>query len=32
MELATMIAAIRLCIETALSTREDLHFAAGTTH
>jgi pyroglutamyl-peptidase len=32
MELATMIEAIRLCIETALSTREDLHFAAGTTH
>jgi len=32
MELATMIEAIRLCIETALSTHKDLHFAAGTTH
>jgi pyroglutamyl-peptidase len=32
MELATMIEAIRLCIETALTTREDIHFAGGTTH
>ncbi len=30
--LETMIAAIRLCIETALSTREDAHFAAGAEH
>ena len=30
--LATMIDAIRLCLQTALTTRGDLHFAAGTTH
>ena len=30
--LATMIAALRLCIETALTTKDDLHYAAGTTH
>jgi pyroglutamyl-peptidase len=30
--LATMIDAIRLCLKTALTTRSDLHFAAGTTH
>ena len=27
--LETMIAAIRLCVETALETREDVHYAAG---
>jgi pyroglutamyl-peptidase len=31
--LRTMIDAVRLCIETALlTTRGDLHYAAGTTH
>jgi len=30
MELADMIAAIRLCIETALTTRDDAHYPAGT--
>jgi pyroglutamyl-peptidase len=30
--LETMIVAVRLCIETALTTREDAHFAAGTEH
>jgi pyroglutamyl-peptidase len=32
MELAMMIEAIRLCIETALTTRKELHYAAGATH
>jgi pyroglutamyl-peptidase len=31
MALATMIDAIRLCLETAIQTPEDLHYAAGTT-
>jgi pyroglutamyl-peptidase len=30
--LATMIAAIRLCVESALTARTDLHYAAGATH
>jgi len=30
--LQTMIEAIRLCIDTALTVRRDAHFAAGTTH
>jgi pyroglutamyl-peptidase len=30
--LATMIDAVRLCIETALTTAHDLHHAAGSTH
>ena len=30
--LESMIVAVRLCIETALTTREDAHFAAGATH
>jgi pyroglutamyl-peptidase len=30
--LDTMITALRLCLETALTTRTDLHYAAGTTH
>lgn len=30
--LATMIAALRLCLETALTTKDDLHYAAGATH
>jgi len=32
MKLATMIAAIRLCIETALTAPADLHYAAGAMH
>lgn len=32
LELATMIDAIRLCIETALATRTDAHYAAGAEH
>jgi pyroglutamyl-peptidase len=32
MELAMMIEAIRLCIETALTTRKELHYAAGAMH
>jgi len=32
MTLATMIQALTLCIETALATGDDLHFAAGATH
>jgi len=32
MPLVTMIAALRLCLETALTTKDDLHYAAGTTH
>lgn len=32
MELQTMIDATRLCLEVALTTRDDLHFAAGATH
>jgi pyroglutamyl-peptidase len=32
MELAMMIEAVRLCIETALTAPKDLHFAAGSTH
>ena len=32
MALETMIEAVRLGLETALTTRDDLHFAAGTTH
>jgi pyroglutamyl-peptidase len=32
MLLETMIEAIRICLDTALTTRDDLHFAAGTTH
>ncbi len=32
MALATMIEAVRIGVETALTTREDIHFAAGTTH
>jgi len=32
MPLETMIDAVALCLETALTTHEDLHFAAGTTH
>lgn len=30
--LETMIAAIRLCVETALATRVDLHYPGGATH
>lgn len=30
--LATMIAALRLCVETALITGDDLHYAEGATH
>jgi len=30
--LATMIAALGLCLETALTTKDDLHYAAGATH
>lgn len=30
--LATMVEAIRLCLETALTTAEDLHYAGGATH
>jgi len=30
--LATMVEAIRICIEAALLTRDDLHFAGGSTH
>ena len=30
--LAVMIEAIRLCLEVALTVREDAHYAAGTTH
>ncbi|HEY2394882.1 MAG TPA: pyroglutamyl-peptidase I [Rudaea sp.] len=32
LSLTTMIEAIRLCLQTALTTRSDLHFAAGATH
>ena len=32
MELQTMIDATRICLGVALTTRDDLHFAAGTTH
>lgn len=32
MELQTMVDATRLCLHVALTTRDDLHFAAGTTH
>jgi pyroglutamyl-peptidase len=32
MPLETMIEAVRLCLETALTTAGDLHFAAGETH
>ncbi len=32
MPLETMIDAVRSCLETALTTREDLHFPAGATH
>jgi pyroglutamyl-peptidase len=32
MALPTMLAAARLCLETALTTFADLHFAAGTSH
>jgi pyroglutamyl-peptidase len=32
MPLATMIQAIALCIYTALTTRDDVHFAGGSTH
>lgn len=32
LELATMIRAIRICIETALTTPVDQHYAAGATH
>jgi pyroglutamyl-peptidase len=32
MALATMVEATRLCLETALTTPEDLHYAAGITH
>jgi pyroglutamyl-peptidase len=30
--LATMIAALRICLETALTTHDDLHLAGGATH
>jgi pyroglutamyl-peptidase len=30
--LDTMIAAVRLGLDTALTTRDDLHYAAGSTH
>ena len=32
MALDAMVAAVRLCLETALTTADDLHYAAGTTH
>jgi len=32
MALATMVEAVTLCIETALTTRDDLHYGAGSTH
>lgn len=32
MPLDTMVEAVRLCLQTALTTREDLHFPAGATH
>ena len=32
MELQTMIDATRICLDVALTTRDDEHFAAGTTH
>ena len=32
MQLDTMIAALRLCLQIALTTKNDLHYAAGTTH
>jgi len=32
MSLETMIEAVKLCLEVALTTRDDEHYAAGTTH
>jgi pyroglutamyl-peptidase len=32
MALETMIEAVRLCLDSALTTREDLHYSAGSTH
>lgn len=32
MSLETMIEAVKLCLDVALTAREDLHYAAGTTH